>query len=266
MKLHLYTLTLDSLPFLPRQLEIFEQLKSDWHWHVIEGVADSVSDTNWVAKIPPRLSRDGTAEFINSKLLNHPRVSVYRRMLWPGKTAMCNAAISTIKEECCLMQVDADEFWKPEKIDKIVETFANSKVEWMRFRCRYWLGPKIIAIGDKVWSNRDGEWLRAIRHRPGNVMISHEPPRHNGIGHFNTNGLGTEQTKQLGLVFDHYAYYFPSQIQFKTRYYKYDGLESQWNRLQQNTKWPVKRLADFMPFVGEGVGADLSENHPNFPL
>ena len=66
MKLHIFTLALDAMPFLPQQLAIFEQLKIPFHWHICEGVADNVLDTDWVAKIPPRFSRDGTSEFINT--------------------------------------------------------------------------------------------------------------------------------------------------------------------------------------------------------
>lgn len=253
MKLHVYTLALDSLPFIEQQYEILKATNLDFVWHVIEGVADSVLDTSWVKKIQPRFSRDGTTEFLN-KISNEQNVRIYRKQLWNGKTEMCNAAIGSIKEECVLIQMDSDEMWEPQQLEKIVHIFKTQKPDSMRFLCKYYLGREIIATGRNCWSNRDGEWHRAWHFKPGMLAAKHEPPILQGCGR---NCMTREQTEELGLVFHHLAYTLRKQVEFKQNYYGYTGLVEQWERLQKNTVWPVKRLADYFPFVGEGVGADF---------
>lgn len=255
MRLHIYTLALDAMPFMPIQLRVFESLKCDWVWHVIEGAADNLLDTGWCAKITPRFSRDGTSEWLTSQL-KHPNIRIYRRQLWPGKTAMVNAALSTINEECVLMQIDSDELWTAEKIGKIMEVYETGQYDRMRFFCRYFVGPKIVTVGTNCWSNNEGEWSRSWRFKPGMIQKSHEPPILQGCG---TMELSRNTAKDLGLVFEHFAYVLPKQIAFKEVYYKYRGAVDQWNRLQANTEWPVD-LKKFLPWVGSGVTADLFEN------
>lgn len=242
------------MPFIQVQLNLFHTLGNfgiDYHLHLIEGVADSVADTSWVKKIPPRLSRDGTNELINSQRRN-PRISIYQRQLWPGKNAMVNAALDTIKEECVLAQIDCDEVWFPEQIQKILNLFETTDVDSMRFLCRYYLGKDIIATGRNCWSNRAGEWHRFWSFKPGMRSLKHEPPILQCCG---SKCMSREETERHGLVFEHFAYATRKQAEFKERYYGYANLVQQWDRLQANTVWPVKRLADFLPFVGEGVGA-----------
>lgn len=251
LPIHLYTLALDAIRFLPRQLEIFEKLQRPWVWHIISGVADNVLDTNWCAKITPRLSRDGTDEWLTSKL-RHPNIRVYRRQLWPGKNAMVNAALSQINEPCCLMQVDADEFWTAEQLEKICELFETGEYDRMRFFCRYWLGGGIIATGENVWSNQPGEWSRAWIFKPGQMSKSHEPPVLSGCG---SRELTRDQTRELGLVFEHEAYKYIEQLEFKQSYYKYTGAVDGWKRLQAHTQFPTK-LKPFFHWVDDAVKAD----------
>ena len=256
MNLEIFTLVLDARPFITQQKEMFDGLIGiglNARWHIIEGVADSVLDTSWVAKIPPRLSRDGTTEILNSRV-GHPRISIHRRQLWPGKTAMCNTALATIKEPCILMQLDVDEIWNPLQIVDIMELMATTHYDSLQFICRYMLGENIIATGMNCWSNRVGEWTRVWRFTPGQVFLKHEPPILEGS---QKKMCPKNQTAAYGMIFTHYAYALRKQAEFKERYYKYPNLVAQWDRLQANQQWPVKRLADYFPFVGEGVGADI---------
>jgi hypothetical protein len=253
VKLHIYTLALDELGFLNRQLAVFRQLKADWHWHIAEGVADSVLDTSWVARMPPRLSKDGTTEWLNT-LIGDARISVYRKQLWNGKVEMINTALKTIKEPCVLMQVDADEFWTPDQIEKIVALLERGPYDCAYFLCHYYVGHSIVTVGENCYGNRPGEWLRAWRFEPGMVQAKHEPPVLQGS---QKHCMRREDTDALGLRFEHFAYTTRSRVEFKEKYYKYPNAAAQWDRLQANTQWPVRRLADFLPWVGEGVGADI---------
>jgi hypothetical protein len=253
MKLHAFILALDAMPYIRHQVETFRTLTCDWHLHIIEGVADNVLDTSWCSKITPRLSRDGTTEFLHT-LRSDPRISIYHRTLWPGKVSMCNTALATIKDECCLLQADADEFHTPQQLETISHLFDGNTFDSARFYCRYFLGPDIIATGENCWSNQQGEWLRCWRFHPGQYFEKHEPPVLRGG---QRNCIPRTITRAYGLVFDHFAYATRAQCMFKARYYGYTNLVEQWERLQANTEWPIKRLADWLPFVGEGVGADI---------
>lgn len=252
LPLHIYTLALDAAKFLHRQLEVFKQINREWTWHVMEGVADNVKDTSWVAKIPPRLSRDGTTEWLNQAMVENPRIKVYRRQLWPGKTAMVNAAISRIQEPCVLLQVDSDEFWTAEQIEKMCSLYESGRYDRMRFYCRYFVGPDIVVTTTNTWSNRPGEWSRSWLFKPGMIAEKHEPPVLKGCGR---RELNRDETLKLGLFFNHEAYMYADQIEFKERYYKYRGATDGWRRLQQNKIWPTK-LKPFFNWVEDSVIVD----------
>jgi len=262
LPIHIYSLSLDSMPFLPKQLEIFERLERPWTWHIVSGVADTVACTSWCAKTQPRLSRDGSDEWLTAHL-KHPNMRIYRRQLWPGKNAMVNAALSQIKEPCCLMEIDADEFYAAEQLEKIVAIYEAGQYDQMRFFCRYFVGKNIICTNTTGWSNRgEVEWARSWYFKPGMMQKSHEPPILGGCG----NRIMTrEQTRKMGLVFDHFSWVLESNVLAKLRYYKYGEQHlNGWRRLQANTQWPISDLKAFLPWVGNGVTADLFENvYPN---
>lgn len=243
------------MPYIERHLPIFEQLKSDWTWIVVEGTSANVRDTAWCRPQSPGLSRDGTSEYLNS-VIHHPRVKVFRRQLWNGKVAMCNRAIAGLTEPCVLLQVDVDEFYTADQIDKIVSIFEQRPdVYRMLFWCRYFLGPDIVATSTDGYGNRAGvEWLRAFRFEPDMVFQKHEPP----VLHNNSRGATMErdETRAMGLVFDHFAWALESQVLAKERFYGYRNAVAQWRKLQANTKWPIDDLRSFLNWVGPNASAD----------
>lgn len=214
-------------------------------------MADNLADTSWCAKLPPRLSIDGTDEWLTAHI-EHPNIRIYRRQLWPGKNAMVNAALSKITKPCALMQVDADEFWSVAQLARICSLFETGMYDRMRFFCRFYVGEKIVVTSVNTWGNRQGEWQRAWLFRPGMVSLKHEPPIIQGVG---PRELTRERTKQLGLVFEHEAYKYIEQVEFKERYYNYPGAVEGWKRLQKNKKWPVK-LKPFFHWVEPQVVVD----------
>jgi hypothetical protein len=260
MKLHVVQIVLDGMPYLPLHLPQFERLSCDWNYTIVHGAAANTGSTSWCQEQTPRLSRDGSSEFINS-LTKHPRVTVIQRQWWPGgKDEMFRTALERIKEPGVLFMPDVDEIFTTEQIEKIVKLFEDRpQAMRMLFYCRYFIGQNILATGDNCWGNRGGiEWLRAFRFRAGDTMNSHEPPVVAG-----NKGLAIsrEETRKMGLVFDHFSWVLESNVLAKLRYYKYgeqhlDG----WRRLQANKQWPISDLKAFLPWVGNGVTADLFEN------
>ncbi len=252
LPIHIFTLALDSIQFLPRQLAVFEKLERDWTWHIVSGVADNVLDTSRCAKIQPRFSRDGTDEWLTAHM-RHPNIRIYRRQLWPGKVSMCNAALANISEPCSLMQIDSDEFWSAEQLEKIASLYDEGACERMRFFCQYFVGENIVVTSENAWANRPGEWSRSWLWKPGMFFKKHEPPMLQGCGALE---LTRERTRELGLVFRHEAYRFIESVQFKQHYYSYKGAVEGWKRLQANTGWPC-RLKDFLAWVDDKAVANV---------
>jgi hypothetical protein len=253
MKLEIVTIVLDGMPCITWHLPVLERLTIPWTWHIVEGVAAPVKDTAWCKSMPARLSRDGTTEFLNG-LRSHPRIKIYQKQLWPGKAAMFNEALRTIREPCVLLQCDSDEIWTTEQLIGISNLFHGDQRNCARFWCRYWIGSNIIAIGNDCWSNQSTEWLRAFKFQPGMRFETHEPPKIQGMIE---SCIPKEVTLALRLSFQHFAYAFESQVRLKESYYGYKNAVLCWNSLQRHRQWPLRRLKDYFPWVDDRVGADL---------
>lgn len=254
MKLHIITIVLDGTPFITWHLPVFNQLNLDWTWHVVEGAADNKHCTAWCKPQEPRLSRDGTSEYLTAMAAAHPRIRLYRRQLWDGKVSMFNTALAAIREPCILMEIDADELWTAEQLAGVVRLFDDMpEICRAEFYCRYFLGQNIITVGENCYGNNPGEWRRAWRFSPGDVFERHEPPvlRQKTGPHYAMREL----TRKRGLVFDHYAYAFESQVAYKEQFYGYSRAVEHWRRLQANQRWPVN-VKTFLPWVDERAQAD----------
>jgi hypothetical protein len=244
--LDVITLALDAKPYIERHMTIFERLPFSWTWHVVEGVARNVACTSWCRPIPPRLSMDGTHQYLES-LRRHPNVRLHTQPLWNGKVEMCNRAARGIARDGVLMQIDADEIWTVDALCKVVEMFAaDEDIRDMSFRCRYFVGPSLVVT--ERGSNLTGIWRRAWRSKKGIRFQKHEPPV--VLGAVGRLSLTPDETAAHGLFFNHYAYATRQQVAFKETYYSYSGAVEQWDRLQAHNKFPA-RLRDFLPWAGE---------------
>lgn len=263
MKVVFVTLALDAMPFVTFHYPEFRKLDFEWEWKIAEGVAAPVADTSWVAPVAPRLSRDGTTPYLDALADLDRRVQVIRKALWPGKTNMLNALLKTIHDPCLLVEIDSDEVWGAGQIRTLRQLFIDHPEKNSgRFFCNYFVGSGIRITSRGTYGNMDYEWNRAWRVSPGVRFKTHEPPV---LENFPERFFTREETEKYGLVFDHFAYATEAQVRFKEEFYgssnnlngaKYSGAVEKWRRLQANTKWPVKELAEFMPWVGPGVTAD----------
>src|SRR5439155_16222654 len=135
--------------------------------------------TSWCAEQEPRLSIDGTSEYLAS--IDDPRVRRLERTNWESKDEMMNAVALEFNRThpygFVLMEIDSDEIWRSEQLDKTVELFENNpELGSMMFSCDYYVGPNLILKGEHCYGDNDYEWLRAWRFRPGMTFASHEPP------------------------------------------------------------------------------------------
>lgn len=249
MKLEIFTIVLDGQPWIEKHLTEFELSGVDYRWNIVEGVAANVRDTAWCRHIEPRLSNDGTTEYLKT-IAEHPRVRLFQSPLWNGKAEMVNIPLLTIDSECVLLQVDSDEMWSSDQLRRIVDLFTTyPHKHWAQFFCRYFVGPDIVITSENTYGNKWDEWKRAWRFTPGSYFQSHEPPVLTPSVD-NLDGFSREYTASRGLIFDHMAYATERQVMFKERYYGYGGAVHNWRRLQSNQQWPA-RLRDFLPWVND---------------
>lgn len=263
LPLHILTIVLDGMPFLPMQLNTFNRLRIPWTWHIVEGPAENVNCTSWCKPQMPRFSTDGSHEFIVS-LDRHPRCRPLWKRFWDGgKVEMCNAGLVNIEAPSVLMQIDADELWTSDQIEQIVRLLSPpGQIDAAIFPCRYFLSPNIITKGENCYGNNPGEWARAWRFYPGMQFLRHEPPVLNVRSYTVQSREGCEA---MGLRFDHWAYYFEKQVAYKEAFYGYKGAVDQWKRLQAHPgPWPVK-LKDFLPWTDDRAQADLLHKPTHSP-
>ena len=252
MKLFVFTIVLDGMPFLPNILKSLEETDLDWEWVIAEGAARNVLDTGWCKPIDPRFSRDGTSEWIN-RAMNNSRLRVYRKQIWHGKLEMCNKCVSQINEPCVLLQCDSDEYWSASQLHAIVEAFdQNILLDQMSFICRYFVGRDIVINVDNELLYTPFPWTRAWRFQPGMKFFSHEPPV---LMPHPRRTLSIHETHKMGLIFDHYSYVTEAQVAFKEKFYGYPNAVTHWRRLQTNTQWPAQ-LSKFLPWAGKNSIAE----------
>ena len=269
LPIHFFTIVLNGQPFLRHHIEQFRQLPCNWHWHIVEGVAELSHDTGWSkatgGKIPAALHRDGlsvdgTTEYLNELKAAYPEnITVYRPAtgkFWDGKRAMVNAPLANIREEALLWQVDVDELWTTSQILRTRALFlAHPKKTAAYFFCHYFVGPELVITSRDTYGNHtDSEWLRVWRYQSGDQWAAHEPPRlqRGSTDVAAINPFRHADTEGMNLVFQHYAYATEAQLQFKEYYYGYPNAVAQWRGLQAVEKFPAK-LADHFAWVKDAA-------------
>lgn len=253
-----FCIVLDGMPWVTHHIAAFNRLTVPWRLVFVEGVAKNVNCTKWCREIPPRLSKDGTTEYLRELAKHHPNVHHVPSISWEGKLAMVNHAMADFDSinphgPSIVMEIDSDELWEASQLATLHRVFETSNRNCAYFKCRYFVGPSIVTTTMDAYGNNPGEWLRCWKWTPGMRFESHEPPKIDGMVE---RSFSRGETEALGCVFDHYAYCQESQIRFKESYYGYAGAVEQWKRLQQNKQWPV-RLKDFLPWVDDLATADL---------
>lgn len=279
LPIHFFTIVLNGEPFIRYHLDVFKQLPFKWHWHVVEGVADLKHDTAWSLRsgghIPEQIhcrgrSCDGTSEYLDELAQLYPdNITLYRQpegQFWDGKKAMVSAPLSNIQQECLLWQIDADELWTTEQICKTRQLFVSHPEKTAAFYwCWYFVGPNLVINSRNCYAqNPQQDWLRTWRYRPGAVWLSHEPPR---LAQLLPDGQWQDlakvdpfrhhETEQQNLIFQHFAYVTPQQLQFKECYYGYTNAQLQWEALQRQTQFPVY-LRDYFAWVRDNTTVDTA--------
>lgn len=256
--IYFLTLALDAMPWITHHLPVLNRLRVPWEWHVVQGVAEPVADTGWCRHMEPRLSEDGTHAYLTELAFYHPRVFHYHAPSWPGKTAMLQHATEKFTKPGLLWQLDSDEIWTAEQIEKVIELFCkNPDRDAAYFKCDYWLGMSIKTISRNTYGDNSYEWLRVFKFTPGMKWKCHEPPV---LETRNIHPFTKQETEALGLVFQHYAYATEKQVVLKEEFYGYPNALGQWRRLQANKVWPVY-AREFLKWITDDTIVDRLVNN-----
>ncbi|MCJ2135819.1 hypothetical protein MKK69_17460 [Methylobacterium sp. J-026] len=258
LPVHFFTIVLNGEPFIRYHEHMFQRLPFEWHWHIVEGVAQLTHDTAWSVatggNVPQSFhangrSIDGTSAYIDDIADRFPNnVTVYRKKpghFWDGKIEMVRAPLANLNEDCLLWQLDSDELWNPRQIIAMRSAFLadpSRTAAW--FWCNYYVGPQLgISTRNNYAQNPNQEWLRVWNYKPGMIWHAHEPPillkAYHNAGNVQFRDMGREnpfshaETESLGAVFDHLSYVLESQLAFKESYYGLKGALNQWRRLQE---------------------------------
>lgn len=264
LPVHFFTIVLNGEPLIRHHIEEFKRLTFKWRWHIVEGVAELIHDTAW--SVPNGghitdelhrngLSNDGTTEYIDEIARQYPEnITVYRKspgVFWEGKREMVNAPLKNIREGCLLWQVDSDELWTAEQIEKARRLFRdNPDKHSAYFHCDYFVGPRKYVSSNNTWATYPEDWIRVWRFLPGMEFSSHEPPAltdSNGRNIGKLNPFTRDETRSPGITFQHFAYITEAQVRFKEVYYGYKDAVRHWKELQKSTG--LVNPADYLPWA-----------------
>ena len=287
LPIHFFTIVLNGEPYISKHIERFNQLPFDWHWHIVEGVADLKHDTAWGLHngggITEDLhdkgrSNDGTTEYLDWLQKKYPEnITIYRKpddVFWDGKREMINAPLNNIKTTCLLWQVDVDELWTVDQITTTRRIFLENPGKTAAFYwCWFYVGLENVVSTRNCYSQNPAvEWLRTWRFEPGMHWAAHEPPilvTDNGknelVNVAMINPFTHDETERHGLIFQHYAYAIPQQLWFKEKYYGYHNAMEQWNKLLSVDESPVA-IKDYLAWVTDETMIDKVSNFPLDPL
>ncbi|MGD2180385.1 glycosyltransferase family 4 protein [Lusitaniella coriacea] len=287
LPIHFFTIVLNGKPFIEYHRETFKELPFKWHWHIVEGVAELKHDTAWSLSLGGEISeaihnrgrsKDGTSEYLDELAKEYPEnITIYRQpegQFWDGKREMVNAPLANIQEECLLWQIDVDELWTVEQICTGRDLFITHPEKTAAYYwCWYFVGEDLIISTRNCYTqNPKQEWLRTWHFKPGYQWVAHEPPvlaEPLPEGHFRNvaalNYFTHAETESEGLVFQHFAYVIPEQLQFKEQYYGYKNALTQWQNLRNEKYFPVL-LRNHFAWVGDNTQVQQAETLGIVPI
>jgi hypothetical protein len=163
--LTIFTIVLNGMPFIERHLAEFKKLKIPWQWRIVEGVSEPLGCTRWCKQVPDKwhknfVSIDGTHEYLQG--IQGDNVVVHSQANpFPGKLTMINEALRGV-DSGVVMEIDADEMWKADQIEKIYECLKGCEEgRAMQFHCNYYVGQNKKVVTREGFASHWYEWLRA---------------------------------------------------------------------------------------------------------
>jgi hypothetical protein len=210
------TIILNGGTHLQEQAKIIPRLFDKWI--IVEGASKSTHCTGWCREMPEGFatlkgnSVDGTTELLKDIQSTNKNVDLYlANGMWDGKISMFNHGLThSNPDDGFLWQIDIDEYWEENQIQNAETLVNNMGADCALFLCDYLLSPNIIVRG--TWGEgQEGNYKRLWKYKKGLLFVSHEPPK-----------LQNESACvhwKFTPRFKHLAYYYESDVIFKSRWY-----------------------------------------------
>ena len=193
---------------------------------------------------PEGHSNDGTLELLREiKQFEDPENKItviiaedegHNDGFWPGEKLEQSQAYAKRATGNYLWQVDIDEFYKDEDIQKIIRMLNNDKtISCISFnQIGFWGGFRFTVNGWYFKRNLP-EIFRIFKWGEGYQLISHRPPRvvdDNKTDVRSVKWIRAHEMKRIGIYMYHYSFVFPKQVFAKSEYYS----NSTWLSLKAN--------------------------------
>jgi hypothetical protein len=184
-------------------------------------------------------STDGTIEYLYELQKKYPKIKIIiGDGFWNGKTEMCNAYASIATGDY-IWQLDSDEFYKDEDINKILDILDSEEPYGVHFYANHFCGGWDYCIDEKqkTWGN-DIPWKRIFKNVPKNsFFVSHEPPKYICNGKLCDNEKTLDRDYMLNnynIKMYHYSYVHYPQINFKSKFFRNNKYVEFWNNFIEN--------------------------------
>ena len=240
-----FTIVFNGKHHLEHNNHIEEILPYFDHWVFAEGFSMPVGSTSWCKDIMTDVSDngssiDGTLEFLIDLKRKYPdKITIIKSNTgyWKGKDVQVNACIDILKSytnNAFLWEFDVDEHWTIENIIKSETMLKDNNANTLNCKCNFYVGDDLIV--QDGWGG-DCVWVR-LWNWNGETFSSHEPPI------LNRNNIVLNSNEKL---FNHYAYYFEKDVEFKSKYYGgHENVFENWKTINMlpidNFPIPVSRL------------------------
>jgi hypothetical protein len=166
-------------------------------------------------------STDRTNEILNSFPDPDDKITIVHGQ-YSEKDEQCNAYIKHLRPDIdYLWQLDSDEVYKKEDIEKTIEFLEGEKPTSVGVRSlSFYGGFANYLTGFEL--NRDN-FLRIFRVTEGSTWLTHRPPTIRYPAEHNITKKHIDSNtfyKLTGVQMYHYSYVFPLQVKNKVEYYK----------------------------------------------
>jgi len=178
---------------------------------------------------PPGHSTDGTLEslyeFKKNEDIDNKLQIIVKDGFWKDKDEQSQAYFKIATGDY-LWQIDIDEFYKDEDIEKIKNLLVSDpSIDTISFEQICFWGS-LNYLCDGIYLHLNSEYHRIFKIEPGYELISHRPPTvidSNGMDLRSKKWIRSKITKKLGIYFYHYSLLFPKLVKEKCNYYVQPG-------------------------------------------
>lgn len=176
---------------------------------------------------PDGRSTDGTLnalyEFKAQEDLDDKVIIITKDGFWTEKDEQSRAYAECATGDY-LWQVDIDEFYRYEDIEKVRTMLAEDpSIDTVSFKqFVFWGSPNIISDSFSQRANRCDEYHRLFKWGAGYSYKTHRPPTvldDRGLNLRKKYWVRSQTTKKMGVLLFHYSLLFPIQVRTKCLYY-----------------------------------------------